>query len=478
MKKAFKNRGKSERGAALITVLVALMIITIMLFEFQYSSMVERKLAYNDLNQTQAYYLAKSGVNFALLRLSLYGRMMGNSTLKAQAKQFGGNIEPFLEQIWQLPLPAFPPSKATASAQLTKADKDAAEKVLKQTKIVDGEYSASITSESAKINLNSLVVPKANLNDRPNFLQPPKRPDEYSAQQLFNLFERFLSESKDPYDEFPTLRPDEQVMDIMDWINPGDNRFYGGSKDAWYERQDPPYKAKKNRFYTVEELRMVRGIDENLFNKLRPYVTVYSEGSKLNINTANKTIYRVIYPDFTDDDLDRIIKFRDEIGGWTSEAQFVDYVSNDLGRSGFKTMFADPNSYPFSIGSESFFIESIGKINRSASSIQKVIRVAVALSGGTPGALVPGVTKADDCNKNGSYFWDQRTNQCRTRPRNEADCNNLGGELTKVGTEDRCKILTTVGTDQGQPMNVMFMKNNTGQKINPNALRVLYWAEV
>ncbi|GEM_PF-1469829 len=466
-----------EKGAALITVLVALMIITLMLFEFQYQSMIERKLAYNDLNQTQAYYLAKSGVHMALLRLTLYGKLMGNAQLKAQTKAIG-DIGPLLEQIWQLPLPSFPPSKAIVG-ELAKADRDAAEKVLKQTQIVDGQYSHSIVSESSKINLNSLIVPKQNLNERPSFQNPPTRPDQFSAQLLFNLLEGFLRESDNPYQEYPNLRPEEQVMDVMDWVNPGDNRFYGGAKDVFYEQQDPPYKAKRNKFYSVEELRMVRGIDDHLFTKLRPYVTVYSEGSKINLNTAAKTLYKIIYTDFTEDDLDRIIKRRDEIGGWPNETDFVNFVEKDLGRSGFKTLYNDPTKYPFSVGSESFFIEAIGKISRSASSIQRVIRVAVALSGGQGGAIVPGVTTQGECQKNGNNFWDRRYNQCRMRPRTESDCvNTLGGTWMKNAGEDQCKLNTTTNSDQGAPFFVPPIKTQQGGKITPTALRVLYWSEV
>ena len=57
------------------------MIITILLFEFQYAAMVECKLAYNDLNQTQAYYLAKSGARMGLLRIALYARLKTNPQL-------------------------------------------------------------------------------------------------------------------------------------------------------------------------------------------------------------------------------------------------------------------------------------------------------------------------------------------------------------------------------------------------------------
>ena len=85
-----------QQGAALLTVLVALMLISLMTLELQYTSLVERKLAYNDLNQLQAHYLAKSGVHLGILRLALYGRVTKNATLKK-------NFSQYVNQIWSLP---------------------------------------------------------------------------------------------------------------------------------------------------------------------------------------------------------------------------------------------------------------------------------------------------------------------------------------------------------------------------------------
>ena len=101
-----------NRGAALLTVLVAMMIISIMLFEFQYSSMVEQKLAFNEVNQLQAYYLAKSGVRIGLLRIALYGR----AKRAPQLKQLGAGADSMLDPIWSLPLPAFPPASTVVAA--------------------------------------------------------------------------------------------------------------------------------------------------------------------------------------------------------------------------------------------------------------------------------------------------------------------------------------------------------------------------
>src|SRR5688572_27727990 len=100
-----------------------MMIMSIMIFEFQYSAMIERKLAYNEINQQQAYYLAKSGVRIGLLRIALYGRARRSPAIKNVAG--GIDITPYLEMIWNLPLPPFPPD-AGALGKLDKKDKDAA----------------------------------------------------------------------------------------------------------------------------------------------------------------------------------------------------------------------------------------------------------------------------------------------------------------------------------------------------------------
>ena len=150
-----------------------------------------------------------------------------------------------------------------------------------------------------------LQVPNDKLNERPNFSAVPTTPYMLNAKMLLNLINRFVQESDDPYVDYPDLRPEELVMDIMDWVSPGDVRLAGGNKDLYYSQQNPPYRAKRNRFFTIEELRLVRGMDDNLFQKLKPLVTVYATEGKININTADSKLFRAIYPDFTDDDIKR-----------------------------------------------------------------------------------------------------------------------------------------------------------------------------
>jgi type II secretory pathway component PulK len=479
-------RRSKERGAALITVLVALMIISIVLLEFQYQSMVERKLAYNDLNQLQAYYLAKSGIHIGLLRIVLFGRARRDPNL---SKSFGGaDVGPILDMIWNLPLPSFPPDAAKLG-DLLKEDRDAAQKILKETKITDGKFSHVITSESSKINLNYLMVPSNLAGQRITFDPPATSLFQNVGLMLINLMQNFLQASDDPFNEYGNLKPDEIVYNLMDWINPGANSFAGGAKDTFYQTQNPPYTAKRARFYSIEELKMVKGIDEHLYNKLKPFVTVYSYEGKVNLNTAGPDLYRALYRDFTEDDVKKIIEERDKRGGWTSESSFVEYLKTTLNRSGFTTVYPDPAQYPFTIATQSFMIESVGRITRSKSNIQKMIRVGVALTSGKGGVTVPGVVDPNQCTANPNWWWDSRFPPpvCKVKPTNNDECLFQAGTWQSTANGFCCVInllptpicpanAATAGSPGGPPP-APGAGGATPQAVTPNAVKILFWSE-
>jgi general secretion pathway protein K len=69
-----KFRSSFQNGAALVTTLLAVTLLTIAVVEFAYSSQVDYHLAHNALKALQANYLARSGVNLAMLVLKRDGR--------------------------------------------------------------------------------------------------------------------------------------------------------------------------------------------------------------------------------------------------------------------------------------------------------------------------------------------------------------------------------------------------------------------
>lgn len=467
---------KNRSGAALVTVLVALLIISLMILELQYSSMIERKLAMNELNQIQAYYLAKSGIRIGMLRVALFSRARRDPRLAA----IPGFDKSKLEMIWRIPLPAFPPPKGSLS-KLNKKDKDAAEKVLEETKISDGQFSQTISSEGSKINLNYFILPKDKQNTAPNLSAEPSNLMEYNARLLINLINEFIRNSENPADEFGNLKPEELVLDIMDWVNPGNSRLAGGGKDSFYEQQNPPYRAKRGPFFTIEELRLVRGIDDNLYGKLKPYVTVYSDQGKVNLNSANDTLLKAILPSFTEYDLRRLSEEKARIGGtWPSEKAFVDFIVQNLGRTGtdFKDTYKKEEDYPFTVNNYSFVIDSLGTIQKSKASVQRSIKVAVALTQGRGGELVPSVLTEADCNKNPAYFWYLAAGpKCFSKPKSESDCRDklAGTWLPDPANNNQqgCKL-----NNQGFIAPIKAATGSDPKSVpEPDTMKVLYWYE-
>jgi len=81
--------------------------------------------------------------------------------------------------------------------------------------------------------------------------------------------------------------PDELADALADWIDadslpqPGD-----GAEDAYYLTLDPPYLAANQALIDVDELALVRGFDDNVRARLRPYVSALPTFTAVNVNTA------------------------------------------------------------------------------------------------------------------------------------------------------------------------------------------------
>jgi len=81
--------------------------------------------------------------------------------------------------------------------------------------------------------------------------------------------------------------PAELADALADWIDadgqpqPGD-----GAEDAYYLNLNPPYLAANQPLIDVDELSLVRGFDDNVRARLRPYVSALPTFTPVNVNTA------------------------------------------------------------------------------------------------------------------------------------------------------------------------------------------------
>lgn len=127
-----------------------------------------------------------------------------------------------------------------------------------------GAITLTIEDEERKINVNNLIMAQG------------RAPNDQNVA----VFRRLLE----------ILAVDPSVADaVLDWLDNEESPRVGGSESSYYLSLPYPYKSKNDLFDTVAELRLVRGVTPEVFEKLLPYVTVHSTG-RVNINTAPKAV--------------------------------------------------------------------------------------------------------------------------------------------------------------------------------------------
>lgn len=74
---------------------------------------------------------------------------------------------------------------------------------------------------------------------------------------------------------------------IADWIDPDmEPRGLYGAEDGEYVGRTPPYLAANRPLVSISELRLIKGMDEESFDRLAPYVCALPNATPINVNTA------------------------------------------------------------------------------------------------------------------------------------------------------------------------------------------------
>ena len=107
-----------------------------------------------------------------------------------------------------------------------------------------------------------------------------------SEENLKNLFK-----TADP--ELSEDKVLELAEAVIDWRDKDDAAPTHGAETSYYKAQSNPYEPRNDNFAAVEELLMVKGMGRVLFDKIKPYITVYTEGS-VNFNTAGSVVLQAL----------------------------------------------------------------------------------------------------------------------------------------------------------------------------------------
>jgi general secretion pathway protein K len=261
---------RSERGIALLIVMISIIVLTILAAGFAYSMKVETKLARNANSEAELEWLGRSGVEYARW-------VLANSLLNP--------MQPYdsLDQPW-----------ATGSGFLGPTNNPIAE-VQNPFTLGHGTVSWKITDLESKFNINS---------PEPVLLQV--------LPQALTLM------GVSPGEATPI------VNSILDWIDPDDQTRVEGAETSYYQGLTPAYAAKNGPIDDISELLLIKGVTPEIYyggaatnyqpnyfsRQLNPFAqsenaappiaggltnlfTPLSDG-KVNINTASAEVLQMI----------------------------------------------------------------------------------------------------------------------------------------------------------------------------------------
>ena len=324
---------KSERGVALFLVLWVMALLTVIAGEFCYAIRTEVNITRNFKEETQTYYIAVSGLFWAI------GELVVNEYVPRQVKVPDGKEEQE-NIIWRInaDIPALP--------------------------FGEGQFKVERENESGKVNLNRAGGPL--------------------LKMMLNNF------------EIGDADKNIIVDSIMDWRDKDNFHRANGAEDEYYLSLPQPYKSKNGDFTSIEELLLVRGVTPEIFyGGLKDMVAVHQDEEKevvisvywdvetgsdvyirrkvgfdfnrININAASPRMLRSL-PRMADDMIQAIMKYREK-KDFRSLSDLALIVGSDIyaGLSPYITLSLSPY----------YTIKSVGMVKDSQTrqGVQAVIKI-------------------------------------------------------------------------------------------------------
>ena len=346
IRSANKNLGQS--GIAMMMTLVTMLLLSILAAELVYQNQVYTGIVFRTRDQLRARLLARSALRIGLLQLRAAEKA------KAQLKTLGLGEE-LANKIWQTPLilpPPVPPGMSMIDSDTLNTFKKALG--------IDGTMTITISGTSDRLDLNQLVrASKAAAAKNAaggaggggggsgKDGQPIESLSTVSAEELkkardrtrkayADILDQILEKKRQDDDAFrekySLLKGDTLIANLLAFMDPetkvdGDNR---DKADYYTSAQPTPYSLKDAPLVSPTELYMVKGFDDTLVNLLLSHFTTETTSS-VDVNKASASLLQALIPEFNNEDLDRLVKRRDDVneGGPFKDANdFWNYLKN------------------------------------------------------------------------------------------------------------------------------------------------------
>ncbi|MBF0450266.1 MAG: general secretion pathway protein GspK [Candidatus Magnetomorum sp.] len=225
-----------------------------------------------------------------------------------------------------------------------------------------------ISDELGKIQVNALVDAKSGKVN--------------SAQDL--LWDRAIRDivSSPAYEsDTDIINETRSIIDcIIDWIDYNEELHGINSVESdYYEGLETPYKSRNNYFSNINELLLVKGVTKQLFSAvgIPNYVTVYGQSEakdsvsypgKININTADMGVLRLLIKEGDEEYLPDVLEHRDERnddGGCMNDLTSIGAYESMFGKIFYNDLITTQ--------SHLFRVDSTASINQTTKTVTAIL---------------------------------------------------------------------------------------------------------
>ena len=400
------KRPSGQNGFALLMALILVVLITAFVTDFNYKSRIDIISAGHHRDDVRANYLAKSGIRTYGLLLVM-GRQVGrNPMAQSFLAGMGMNLDgaamvcrsiPFLDTAMlrfmtqvgegmmseeeeqgllslvgvggQADNNQSPTSPSRGEIDATADDEP--EGLKRDLLAFEGDFKVDCIDESSRIDLNGF----ANQTWAGYTIQ-----QHPTALMLYGLM---AHEDFDPlFEERLKMDRWELIGNIKDWVDPDSERsgIWGGDEDALYDNYEPRYRSKNGRFDTVEELRMVHGVTDEVWALFGEGLSVHTQNFKVNINSSSPEMIRALIRAYSDPAIVPMQLIDTKIPELMAERIFIPYArpTDFISRVQAKGItLRDTNRLKSVISTDSkvFRLSSTGYVHESTYNAVAVLRI-------------------------------------------------------------------------------------------------------
>ena len=273
---------KASRGAALVIVLFIVALAAILAVEMSANLMLQVQRSTNLQSQQQAKWYAYGAEELAIKGLIQSKKDDPEKTTLAQPWAKQGDVK-------------YPVDNGTLSGQLTDLQ--------------------------ACLNLNALgVEPDPNSTNKTN----------PAHKALFAILENI--------EDLPSDESEEGMADsVFDWLDKNSITYRSGAEEGEYLSRQFPYMTANSLFASVSELRLIKGFNPLVMEKVLPFVCVIPGSTLLSINVNTVTAEQALLLSGLIDELsvsgaEAVIAARPE-NGFDNIEEFFESVKQQGGKN-------------------------------------------------------------------------------------------------------------------------------------------------